>query len=80
MIPVDERIMAWRLKHTFGFASLIAVYAPTEVCKLSAKEVLYAKPTSVVDKCPQRDIHIVLGCDQAGYKMFIGPHGSGNHF
>ena len=28
--PVDERIMLVRMKHSLGFISLIAVYAPTE--------------------------------------------------
>ncbi len=31
--PVYERIMLVRLKHTLGFMSLVAVYAPTEVCE-----------------------------------------------
>lgn len=60
----------------FGFTSLIAVYTPTEVCKLNVKEMFYAKPTSVTDSCPQQDICIVLGdfnavsdCDQAGREM-----------
>ena len=30
--PVDERIMRLRLKHSLGFVSVVAVYAPTEVC------------------------------------------------
>ncbi|XP_070000704.1 craniofacial development protein 2-like [Penaeus vannamei] len=82
--PVDERIMALRLKHAFGFVSFIAVYAPTNVCKLNVKEAFYAKLTSMVDKCPQRDIRIVLGdsnavsgCDRASYEMSIESHGSG---
>ncbi|XP_063605644.1 outer dynein arm-docking complex subunit 3-like [Penaeus indicus] len=44
--PVNERIMAMRLKHAFGFMSLIAMYAHTNVCKLDVKEVFYAKLTS----------------------------------
>ncbi len=31
---VDERIMLLRMKHTLGFISLVAVYAPTETSKL----------------------------------------------
>ena len=31
---VDERIMVARLRHTLGFLSLVAVYAPTEVMDL----------------------------------------------
>ena len=82
--PVDERIMALRLKHAFGFMSLIAVYAPTDVHKTDVKEAFYAKLASVADDCPRRDIRIVLGdfnavsgCDRAGYEMSVGPHGSG---
>ncbi len=35
--PVDEPIMLLRLKHTLGFMSLVAVYAPTETSKLEVK-------------------------------------------
>ena len=31
--PADERIMVMRLKHSFGFMSLVAVYAPTDMSK-----------------------------------------------
>ncbi|XP_069977690.1 craniofacial development protein 2-like [Penaeus vannamei] len=65
-----------RLKLPFGFMSLIAVYAPTDVCKLGMEEMFYTKLASVSDRCLQRDIHIVLGdfnevfgCDRAGYEM-----------
>ncbi|XP_069995883.1 craniofacial development protein 2-like [Penaeus vannamei] len=82
--PVDECIMVMRLKLAFGFMSLIVVYAPTDVCKLDVKEMLHAKVASVLDRCPQRDICVVLGdfnvvsgCDRAGYEMSVGPHGSG---
>ena len=40
VIPVDEHIMRLRLKHTWGFMSLIAVYAPTEVCWADERDVL----------------------------------------
>ena len=43
VIPVDERIMRLRLKHTWGFMSFVAVYAPTEVCGADEKEVFYDK-------------------------------------
>ena len=49
---VDERIMRLRLKHTLGFMSLVAVYAPTEVCGAGEKEMFYAKLDSVLDQCP----------------------------
>ena len=82
--PVDERIMVVRLKHSFGFMSLIAIYAPTEPSKTEVKEMFYAKLASVADGCPRRDIRLVLGdfnavsgCDRAGFEMSVGPHGSG---
>lgn len=38
----------------------------------------------MTDRCPQRDVHIVLGdfsgvsgCGRVGYKMSVGPLGSG---
>ncbi|XP_069985570.1 uncharacterized protein [Penaeus vannamei] len=43
--PVDERIMALRLKLKFSSMSLVAMYAPIDVS----------------DSCPQRDICIFLG-------------------
>ena len=81
---VDERIMRVRLKHTMGFMSLVAVYAPTEVSETEEKEVFYAKLESILDQCPRRDVLVVLGdfnavtgTDRAGYEKCIGPHGSG---
>ncbi|XP_069976482.1 uncharacterized protein [Penaeus vannamei] len=65
--PVDEGIMVLRLKLAFDFTSLIAVYAPTEVCKFDVKERFYAKFASVADSCPQRDICIVMGDFNAVY-------------
>ena len=50
VIPVDERIMRLRLKHTWGFMSLVVVYAPTEVCGADEKEMFYAKLDSVLDQ------------------------------
>lgn len=81
---VDERIMRVRLKHTLGFMSLVAVYAPTEMCEIEEKEMFYAKLDSVLDQCPPRDTLIVLGdfnaatgTERAGYELCVGPHGSG---
>ena len=82
--PVDERIMRVRLKHTLGFMSLVAVYAPTEMCETEEKEMFYAKLDSILDQCPPRDTLIVLGdfnaatgTERAGYELCVGPHGSG---
>ena len=82
--PVDERIMRVRMKHTFGFISLVAVYAPTEMREIEEKEMFYAKLDSVLDRCPSRDTLIVLGdfnastgTERDGYELCVGPHGSG---
>ena len=81
---VDERIMRVRLRHTLGFMSLIAVYAPTEMCETLEKETFYAKLESIIDQCPRRDVLVVLGdfnavtgTERAGYEICVGPHGSG---
>ena len=82
--PVDERIMRLRLKHSLGFMSVVAVYAPTEVCETEEKEMFYAKLDSVLDQCPRRDalivlgaINVVTGTERAGYEICVCPHGSG---
>ena len=81
---IDERIMLLRMRHTLGFVSIIAVYAPTEARELDEKELFYAKLDSVIDQCPRRDTILVMGdfnavtgTDRAGYEMCVGPHGSG---
>ena len=76
--------MRLRLKHTLGFMSLVAVYAPTKVCGADKKEMFYAKLDSVLDQCLCRDTLVVLGdfntatgTEKAGYELCVGPHGSG---
>ncbi len=39
-----------RLKHTLSFMSLVAVYAPTEMCE-TEEETFYGKLDSVLDQC-----------------------------
>ena len=46
--PVDESIMQFRLKHSLGFMSVVAVYVPTEACE-TEEEMFYAKLDSVLD-------------------------------
>ena len=82
--PVDERLLLVRMKHSLGFISLVAVYAPTEVRDLEEKELFYAKLDSIVEQCPPGDTLIVLGdfnavtgTDRTGYELCVGPHGSG---
>ncbi|XP_069972965.1 glutamic acid-rich protein-like [Penaeus vannamei] len=54
--------MVLRLKLSFGFMSLIAVYAPTDVCKFDVKEMFYAKLTSVeVALEPKKETQVVAG-------------------
>ena len=67
--------MQYRLKHTLGFMSLVAVYAPTKVCGAD-KKMFYTKLYSVLDQCPRRDSLIVLsdfnaatGTQRAGYEL-----------
>ena len=57
--------------------SVVAVYAPTEVCETEEKEMFYAKLDSVLDQCPRRDAIIVLGDFNAVTEICVGPHGSG---
>ena len=44
-----RRMMQLRLKHNLGFMSVVAVYAPTEVCETEEKEMFYAKLDSVLN-------------------------------
>ncbi len=44
---VDERIMLLRLKHTLGFISLVAVYAPSETSEF--EEMFYSRVDSIID-------------------------------
>ena len=81
---VYERIMCVRLKHVLGFMSRIAVYTPIERCDPEEKEVFCTKLDSMLDRCPYRDVPVVLGDFNAvtgiyrsGYDMCIGFHSSG---
>ena len=83
VIPVNESIMRLRLKHTLGFMSILAGYAPTEVCGADEKEMFYAKLDSVLDQWPCQDTLIVLGnfnavtgTERVSYELCIGLHGS----
>ena len=59
VMQVDERIMRLKLKHSLGFTSVAAVYAPSEVCETEEK-MFYTKLDSVLDQCPCHDALIVL--------------------
>ena len=83
-VPVNERMMRLRVKHSLGVISVVSVYAPTEVSSPSDKDTFYAQLESVLDGCPRGDSLLVMGdfnastgTDRAGYETCIGPHGSG---
>ena len=64
--------------------SVVAVYAPTEMCETKEMEMFYAKLDSVLNQCPYRyelivlvDFNAVTGTERAGYEICVGLHGSG---
>ena len=59
--PVNEHIMRLRIRHSLGVISLVSVYAPTKVSDLTVKDAFDATLESVVDQCPRRDTHLILG-------------------
>ena len=51
--------------------SVVAVYAPTEVCETEEKEMFYAKLDSVLDQCPHRDaLHCRYLCRRTKIRVF----------
>ena len=81
--PVTEHIMRRRIRHSLGVVSLVSVYAPPEVSDLTVKDAFHATLESVIDQCPRRDTHLVLGdfnastgTDRDCYETHVGPHGS----
>ena len=60
--PVSDRILRVRLKTHTGFASIIAVYAPTnEPKRVEESEKFYQSLQECVDEVPKRDMLIVMG-------------------
>ena len=83
-VPVNERIMRLRIKHSLGVISVVSVYAPTGMSSPSDKDSFYTQLESVLDGCPRGDTLLVMGdfnastgTDRVGYETCIGPHGSG---
>ena len=59
--------------------SVVAVYAPTEVCE-TEEEMFYTKLDSVLDQCSYRDafiasgnFNVVTGTMGAGYELCCSP-------
>ena len=79
VVPVNERMMRLRLRHSLGVVSVVSVYAPTEVSSTSDKDAFYTQLESVLDGYPQRDTLLVMGdynastgTDRFGYEMCMG--------
>ena len=53
VMPVNERIMRQRIRHSLDVISLVSLYAPTEASGLTMKDAFYATLESVVDQCPR---------------------------
>ena len=83
-IPVNERIMRLRIKHSLSVISVVSVYATTGMSSPSDKDAFYAQLEFVLDGCYRGDTLLVMGdvnastgTDRVGYETFISPQGSG---
>ena len=86
-IPVSERIIRIRVKTHFGFATIIAIYAPvnptnTTFDARAPSDAFYASLHSALSSAPSRDMTIVLGDFNARvgsrssqWSSVIGPYG-----
>lgn len=85
--PVSESILSIRLKTHLAFATIIAVYAPTNPTNSTSEasapsDTFYDNLQATLSSVPQKDMIIVMGDFNArlGYhqwKSVIGPHGLG---
>ncbi|VDP45570.1 unnamed protein product [Schistosoma margrebowiei] len=64
--------------------NVIQCYAPTNDYKEDAKDQLYHRPQSIIEKCPTKDLTILMGdlnakvgMDNTGYEDIMGRHGLG---
>ena len=88
-VPISELIIHIRIKIHIGFASIIAVYAPTNPVAstreaIEASDSFYSQLQSVLSSVPPRDMVVILGdfnarvgSDFSVRKAVIGPHGLG---
>ena len=73
--PVDERIMRLRLKYNLGFMSVVAVYAPTEMCETEEKEMFYTKLDSVLYSLSWATLMLSLALKGLAVKYVLAPMG-----
>ena len=87
--PISERILSIRIKTHLSYATIIAVYAPTnptnptsEACVPS--DSFYDNLQATLSSAPQKDMIIIMGdfnarvgSDSNQWKAVIGPHGLG---
>ncbi|VDO65390.1 unnamed protein product [Schistosoma margrebowiei] len=64
--------------------NIIQYYAPTNDCKDDIKDQFYERLQSVIEKCPSKDLTIMMGdlnakvgIDNSGYEDIMGRHGLG---
>ena len=86
-IPVSKRIIRIRVKTHFGFATIIAIYAPvnptnTTFDARAPSDAFYASLHSALSSAPSRDMTIILGDFNARvgsrssqWSSVIGPYG-----
>ena len=82
--PVNERILYVRFNSKQVRLSVIVAYAPTEVDDNEEKELFYEQLESVIKRCKQQDLRIVMGdmnakvgSDNEGLEVIMGKHGCG---
>lgn len=59
--PVNERLCTIRIKAKFFNISLICAHAPIEDAEEAVKDAFYSQLEGAYQRCPQRDIKIILG-------------------
>ena len=82
-VPVNERMIRLRIKHSLGVILVVSVYGLSGMSSPLDKDAFYAQLKSVLDGCPRGDTLLVMGdfnastgTDRVGYETCIGPHGS----